>query len=406
MAGGRATRARGAGRRERSRKEIEELIGRQRHARRRPVGRPRPRPAVGHLGAPPRRPVRAAEDWLGPPSHRPSPRPSSTSCAATWARSAPPRRDVARWPAPARVLRGALAASTCGGSAARRATSSSTCPTARSRTRHARAAAPPGHVDASLLVHARRTGFLPRSTARGSSTRRRPQSLPPFTVDGVVAGTWRYEAGRVELEPFERLDAAAMRALREEAAGWPSSTGDESSRPSPSNLYGWESVRDRGAALWPALPFPNGESALSSWAGARRGRSRRWGSQVDDLDAVVAELKRCGVGFEESTCRADDRHGRGRGQLPEQGRKGERAAWFRDSEGNMLGFGSRCAESTAGAQPQVAEGAESTLRRPARTLCSRSSSRSSTPETSVPRSSSAATGSGGRLCTVTMVEPL
>jgi hypothetical protein len=44
-----------------------------------------------------------------------------------------------------------------------------------------------------------------------------PQSVPTFLVDGSVAGTWRYDAGKVDLEPFHRLGRAADRALREEA---------------------------------------------------------------------------------------------------------------------------------------------------------------------------------------------
>ena len=44
-----------------------------------------------------------------------------------------------------------------------------------------------------------------------------PQSVPTFLVDGAVAGTWRYDAGRIDLEPFHRLDRATTRALREEA---------------------------------------------------------------------------------------------------------------------------------------------------------------------------------------------
>ena len=44
-----------------------------------------------------------------------------------------------------------------------------------------------------------------------------PQSFPTFLVDGAVAGTWRYERGRVELQPFGRL-ARADRAELDEAA--------------------------------------------------------------------------------------------------------------------------------------------------------------------------------------------
>ena len=45
---------------------------------------------------------------------------------------------------------------------------------------------------------------------------RMPQSVTTFLVDGAVAGTWRHEDGRVTLDPFERLDRATLRALREE----------------------------------------------------------------------------------------------------------------------------------------------------------------------------------------------
>jgi hypothetical protein len=46
-----------------------------------------------------------------------------------------------------------------------------------------------------------------------------PQSFPTFLVDGAVAGSWRYEHGRVELGPFEPLPAGATRELEDEAAG-------------------------------------------------------------------------------------------------------------------------------------------------------------------------------------------
>jgi hypothetical protein len=71
--------------------------------------------------------------------------------------------------------------------------------------------------DATLLVHARRTGILPEEHRPRIFNVRSPQSSPTFLVDGAVAGTWRYDDGRIALEPFERLDRATMRALREEA---------------------------------------------------------------------------------------------------------------------------------------------------------------------------------------------
>jgi Winged helix DNA-binding domain len=71
--------------------------------------------------------------------------------------------------------------------------------------------------DATLLVHARRTGLLPEEHRPKLFSTKTPHSFPSFLVDGAVAGTWRFERGRIELEPFGRLDAAARRALGEEA---------------------------------------------------------------------------------------------------------------------------------------------------------------------------------------------
>jgi hypothetical protein len=71
--------------------------------------------------------------------------------------------------------------------------------------------------DATLLAHARRTGILPEEHRPKVFNTRTPQSVPTFLVDGRVAGTWRYEKGRVKTEPFGRIDASARRELSEEA---------------------------------------------------------------------------------------------------------------------------------------------------------------------------------------------
>jgi DNA glycosylase AlkZ-like len=71
--------------------------------------------------------------------------------------------------------------------------------------------------DATLLVHARRAGVLPEEHRPKVFNTRTPQSVPTFLVDGRVAGAWRYEKGKVRLDPFGRLGAAARRALREES---------------------------------------------------------------------------------------------------------------------------------------------------------------------------------------------
>jgi len=71
--------------------------------------------------------------------------------------------------------------------------------------------------DATLLVHARRTLILPEQYRTRIFSSRNPHSSPTFLVDGAVAGTWRHRDGAIELEPFEPLDRATARALRDEA---------------------------------------------------------------------------------------------------------------------------------------------------------------------------------------------
>ncbi len=71
--------------------------------------------------------------------------------------------------------------------------------------------------DATLLTHARRTQILPDRYRNRVFNPKTPQSIATFTVDGAVAGSWRYEKGRLKTEPFERLDGAARRLLKAEA---------------------------------------------------------------------------------------------------------------------------------------------------------------------------------------------
>jgi hypothetical protein len=71
--------------------------------------------------------------------------------------------------------------------------------------------------DATLLVHARSTGIMPEQYRPIIFNTKAPQSFPTFLVDGVVAGTWRFDRGRVRIEPFGRLTRAARQELGEEA---------------------------------------------------------------------------------------------------------------------------------------------------------------------------------------------
>ena len=70
--------------------------------------------------------------------------------------------------------------------------------------------------DATLLVHARRTGILADEHRTRLFNSSNPQSERTFLVDGKVAGAWRYEDGRVRLEPFGRLTRSVRVELEEE----------------------------------------------------------------------------------------------------------------------------------------------------------------------------------------------
>ena len=71
--------------------------------------------------------------------------------------------------------------------------------------------------DATLLVHARRTGLLPERFRPLCFNTKNPQSTPVFLVDGEVAGTWRLDPKTgFGAEPFERVPARAMREVRAE----------------------------------------------------------------------------------------------------------------------------------------------------------------------------------------------
>jgi hypothetical protein len=71
--------------------------------------------------------------------------------------------------------------------------------------------------DATLLAHTRRAGILPEQHRRKIFNSNTPHSLSAFLVDGRVAGSWKLEGDRVELQPFERLPSGVRKQLDEEA---------------------------------------------------------------------------------------------------------------------------------------------------------------------------------------------
>lgn len=103
---------------------------------------------------------------------------------------------------------------------------------------------------------------------------------------------------------------------------------------------GLEPVEERPGGL--RYEVGRGEFALFESAGAPSGEHTQMGWEVDDLEATIAELRARGLEFEEYDLpglRTVDGIAEVVGNYPSKGGVGERAAWFRDGEGNMLGIG-------------------------------------------------------------------
>ena len=102
---------------------------------------------------------------------------------------------------------------------------------------------------------------------------------------------------------------------------------------------GLEPVEEREGGL--RYVCAAGEFALFESAGAPSGAHTQMGWEVDDIEATVRELRSRGVAFEDYDLpglRTVAGIAEIEGNYPSKG-TGELAAWFRDSEGNMLGIG-------------------------------------------------------------------
>jgi catechol 2,3-dioxygenase-like lactoylglutathione lyase family enzyme len=85
-----------------------------------------------------------------------------------------------------------------------------------------------------------------------------------------------------------------------------------------------------------------GEFALFESAGGPSGAHTQIAFDVDDIEAVVEDLRGRGLVFEEFEMPGMtqvDGITEVPGNYPSKGGKGERAVWFRDSEGNLAGIG-------------------------------------------------------------------
>ncbi|MEV6318100.1 VOC family protein [Streptomyces sp. NPDC051776] len=107
-----------------------------------------------------------------------------------------------------------------------------------------------------------------------------------------------------------------------------------------SEALGLEPIDERPGGL--LYRCGGADFALFRSAGASPGSFTQMGWEVDDIEAAVAELERRGVVFEEVDLpglRTKNGIVEIEGNYPSKGARGERGAWFRDSEGNMLGIG-------------------------------------------------------------------
>jgi catechol 2,3-dioxygenase-like lactoylglutathione lyase family enzyme len=85
-----------------------------------------------------------------------------------------------------------------------------------------------------------------------------------------------------------------------------------------------------------------GEFALFQSDGAPSGSHTQMTWEVDDIEEAVAKLKARGVVFEEYDLpglTTVDSVAEVTGNYPSKGGVGERAAWLKDSEGNLLAIG-------------------------------------------------------------------
>jgi catechol 2,3-dioxygenase-like lactoylglutathione lyase family enzyme len=106
-----------------------------------------------------------------------------------------------------------------------------------------------------------------------------------------------------------------------------------------SEKLGLEPIDERPGGL--LYRCAEGEFALYGSAGAPPGTFTQMAFEVDDIEAAVAALKERGVVFDEVDLpgmRTVDGIADIDGNYPVKGATGERSAWFRDSEGNVLGL--------------------------------------------------------------------
>lgn len=103
---------------------------------------------------------------------------------------------------------------------------------------------------------------------------------------------------------------------------------------------GLEPIEERPGGL--LYRCGNGHFSVFQSSGSASGAHTQMAWEVDDLEATVKELRRRGLVLEEYDLpgfKTVDGIATVTGNYPSKGGVGEKAAWFRDSEGNLLGIG-------------------------------------------------------------------
>ena len=107
-----------------------------------------------------------------------------------------------------------------------------------------------------------------------------------------------------------------------------------------SEKLGLEPAEERPGGI--RYQLADGAFVLFASTGQPSGDHTQMGIEVEDIEATVAQLRARGVEFElydGPLFTTADGLANVEGNYPSKGGKGERGAWFHDSEGNLIGIG-------------------------------------------------------------------
>lgn len=205
-----------------------------------------------------------------------------------------------------------------------------------------------------LRVHPRDDAANPLRGVFGTRSADRPNPIGLHEVRVVSIAD-----GRLLVSDLEALDGTPIVDLKPVIGrgGRPSgggllATGAVATRLPAQDLDRARRFYSEKLGLEPAEERPGGlrylccssEFVLFQSSGAPSGTHTQMGWDVEDLDAVVGKLRDRGVTFEEYDLPGMtkvDGIVEVEGNYPSKGGVGERAVWFRDSEGNLIGIGQR-----------------------------------------------------------------